>query len=276
MTGPEEQATARFEFGENWTNFLSLVDEERIAQASARLAEIAGDISGKSFLDAGSGSGIHSLAAVRLGAARVLSFDYDPKSVACTAEMKRRFAPMASWQVEAGSALDKEYLRSLGPFDVVYSWGVLHHTGAMWKGLDLITIPAREHLVICLYADQGAVSRLWRSLKRSYVAHPWSRPAVTLASLITLWLPKLLLSPHRVISDWKNWKVKRGMSAWHDIVDWAGGYPFEFAAPSEVIAFYQKRGFVLKALHPFGRIIRMNEYIFERIARPASSICSIP
>src|SRR5712671_4207483 len=111
MTGPEQQAT---------TSFLSLVDEDRIAQASARLAEMAGDISGKSFLDVGSGSGIHSLAAVRLGAARVVSFDYDAKSVACTAEMKRRFASMANWQVEAGSALDEEYLRSLGQFDVVY------------------------------------------------------------------------------------------------------------------------------------------------------------
>jgi predicted RNA methylase len=92
MTSPEGQATERFQFGENWTRFLSLVDEDRIAQACARLAEMVGDVSGKTFLDVGSGSGIHSLAAVRLGATRVLSFDYDPKSVACTAEMKRRFA----------------------------------------------------------------------------------------------------------------------------------------------------------------------------------------
>ena len=172
------------------------------------------------FLRPGPGSGIHSLAAVRLGAARVASFDYDLKSVACTAEMKRRFAPMANWQVEAGSALDEQYLRSLAQFDVVYSWACSTIPAQCGKSLDLITIPAKEHLVICLYADQGAVSRLWRSLKRSYVADPWSCPAVTLASFITLWLPKLLLSPHHVISDWKNWKVKRGISAWHDIVDW--------------------------------------------------------
>jgi 2-polyprenyl-6-hydroxyphenyl methylase/3-demethylubiquinone-9 3-methyltransferase len=55
------------------TRLLSLVDEDRITQAPARLSELQGDINGKSFPDVGSGSGIHSLAAVRLGASRILS-----------------------------------------------------------------------------------------------------------------------------------------------------------------------------------------------------------
>ncbi len=131
MAAREEQALEHFQFGENWTRFLTLVDDDRIAQAAARLSEILGDIRGKSFLDVGSGSGIHSLAALHLGACRVFSFDYDTKSVACTAELKLRFAPMAEWRVEPGSALDEGYLRSLGQFDIVFAWGVLHHTGAM-------------------------------------------------------------------------------------------------------------------------------------------------
>src|SRR5207253_403618 len=101
--------------------------------------------------DAGCGSGIHSLAALRLGARRVYSFDYDRDSVNCAREVKRRFAPAADWTIEQGSMLDKGYIDSLGKFDVVYSWGVLHHTGDMWRALDLICVPASQLLMISIY-----------------------------------------------------------------------------------------------------------------------------
>src|SRR5689334_21947438 len=101
----------RFEFGENWSRFLECVDDRRIEAAEQSLLEMLGGaeaIRGKSFLDAGSGSGLFSLAAARLGAARVHSFDYDPNSVATTAEMKRRFGPPgAAWTVERGDVLDR-------------------------------------------------------------------------------------------------------------------------------------------------------------------------
>ncbi|HEX3100185.1 MAG TPA: class I SAM-dependent methyltransferase, partial [Pyrinomonadaceae bacterium] len=117
----------RFEFGKNWSAFLSVLDDERIATAEASLKEMleCDTLAGKTFLDIGSGSGLFSLAARRLGA-KVHSFDFDSNSYACTKELRRRyFANDDDWTVEQGSALDREYVESLGKFDIVYSWGVL-------------------------------------------------------------------------------------------------------------------------------------------------------
>src|SRR5688572_8144488 len=113
----------RFEFGKNWTRFLSLLNESRIkdAERSLMLMLEAENLMGKSFLDIGSGSGLFSLAARRLGA-NVYSFDFDPQSVACTNEVKQRFFPNdTSWKIEEGSILDESYVSSLPYFDVVYS-----------------------------------------------------------------------------------------------------------------------------------------------------------
>jgi hypothetical protein len=273
MNAREEQTIERFQFGENWTRFLSLVDEDRIAQAIARLSEMLGDISGKSFLDVGSGSGIHSLAALRLGASRVLSFDYDSKSVACTAEMKRRFAPMANWQIETGSALDEQYLRSLGQFDIVYAWGVLHHTGAMWKSLDLITIPAAHTLMVALYNDEGRKSRLWLVLKRMHCKSPLPvKKVLELVTFMLTWGKAFIFKPRKTMRNWSTFSRKRGMSPWRDLVDWAGGYPCEFANAGDVFTFFHQRGFTLEALktvHGLG----LNEFVFSRV--PTTSACPV-
>jgi len=142
----------RFAFGANWSRFIECVDERRIKAAEESLIEMtrnADAISGRTFLDAGSGSGLFSLAASRLGAARVHSFDYDANSVATTAEIKRRFMPAnAAWTVERGDILNRDYVTSLGKWDVVYSWGVLHHTGRMWEAIanacDLVADGGRQ------------------------------------------------------------------------------------------------------------------------------------
>ena len=257
----------RFAFGENWKRFLQLVDEERILQAAKKLTGTLGDLKGKSFLDVGCGSGIHSLAAIRLGASNVLSFDYDFQSVACARELQRRFAPDARWKVQQGSVLDEPYMRSIGSFDVVYSWGVLHHTGDMWKALDLVTIPARDRLMVAIYNDQGWQSRIWKKLKRRYVqSGQLSRRALELVSFGVLWGGSLAyytvtLRPWTTFSKWRNYGRNRGMSAWTDVVDWAGGYPFEVARPEKLISFYRQRGFEPQAC-TLTRRSGCNQFVF--------------
>ena len=257
-------ADGRFRFGQNWTDFLSVVDESRITEATARMFEVLGDIRGKTFLDVGCGSGIHSLAAIRLGASRVFSFDYDPQSVSCTQEMKRRFAPDAdNWHIERGSVLDESYMRALGKFDVVYSWGVLHHTGEMWKALNLVRIPAAKTLMVAIYNDQGLKSRLWLKLKRVYSISP--DPVKRLIEAFTFmltWGKGFIFKPHKAFRNWSTYSRQRGMSPWRDIVDWAGGYPFEVASAGDVFAFFRQRGFTLeklKTVHDMGN----NEFVFS-------------
>ena len=131
-------------------------------------------LEGLSFLDIGSGSGLFSLAARRLGA-RVHSFDYDPESVACTEELRQRYFPEDDdWVVERASVLDRDYVHSLGTFDIVYSWGVLHQTGEMWQALEIVSTRVKEagQLFISIYNDQGGASQRWRMIKRLYNRSP--------------------------------------------------------------------------------------------------------
>lgn len=264
----------RFEFGKNWSRFLALLDDERIARAEESLKAMleVEDLEGKSFLDIGSGSGLFSLAARRLGA-RVHSFDYDPHSVACTTELRRRyFANDDSWKIEEASALDADYVKSLGKFDVVYSWGVLHHTGEMWKALENAQLPvaAGGRLFIAIYNDQGSRSRRWLWVKRTYndLPRPFRAPfaLITIApqEMKSILRSLVTLKPGEYVRSWTQYDKNRGMSRWRDIVDWVGGYPYEVATPEEIFDFYRARGFRLTKMKCGGVGLGCNEFVFVR------------
>lgn len=264
----------RFEFGRNWAHFLAVLDDGRIAAAEHALRQMlrAERLDGLRFLDIGSGSGLSSLAARRLGAS-VHSFDYDPQSVACTGELRRRyFTSDPQWTVERGSVLDVPYVRSLGEFDIVYSWGVLHHTGRMWEALANAAIPVspRGRLFVAIYNDTGTQSRRWRWIKRTYNELPSAARtpfaiAVTLpGELKALAGSALRGRPGDYLRSWSGYRRLRGMSRWHDIVDWVGGYPYEFATPDEIFEFYRSRGFTLANMKCGGVGLGCNEFVFER------------
>jgi 2-polyprenyl-3-methyl-5-hydroxy-6-metoxy-1,4-benzoquinol methylase len=268
----------RFAFGHNWAKYVRLIDAERIAEAERSLTQMLGapSLAGLRFLDIGCGSGLFSLAARRLGA-QVHSLDYDPTSVACAQELKRRFAPGdAAWTIEQGSVLDRAYVESLGRFDVVYSWGVLHHTGEMWQACENATIPVAPggQLFVSIYNDQGAWSERWKKIKRVYCSGPVGRAAVC-----AVFVPATVVRNFAADIVWRRnplkryveYKRSRGMSLFRDMIDWLGGYPFEVAKPEAVFEFFTARGFRMRKLKTAGGSVGCNEFVFEYLPSEAAT-----
>lgn len=264
----------RFEFGKNWSAFLSVLDEERILKAEESLKEMleVETLAGKTFLDIGSGSGLFSLAARRLGA-KVFSFDFDSNSFNCTKELKRRFFETdPNWTIEQGSALDKNYVESLGKFDIVYSWGVLHHTGEMWNALANAALPVADggKLFIAIYNDTGSQAARWHWIKKTYcqlpklLKTPFAIAAIAPEEGKNLLRSIVTLKPQNYINSWTKYKNDRGMNRWYDIIDWVGGFPYEVAAPDELFEFYKAKGFSLAKMKCKGVGLGCNEMVFKR------------
>jgi len=249
----EVQKDKRFQFGENWKSYASTLSTEAIEVAQDALTSFLGDITNKTFLDIGSGSGLHSLAARNLKAS-VYSFDYDHNSVECTRNLHDKFYPGdTSWTVTQASILDKDFVKSLGQYDIVYSWGVLHHTGSMWEAIqNAMSLAKKDGLFfIAIYNKQGWKSRFWWHIKNIYHKLPGFTKkgyALTLGvtfQVINIVKYTLLLKPQVAIKPLLNYRKNRGMSIKHDIIDWIGGFPYEYATTEELNDFCKKNGFVV-------------------------------
>jgi 2-polyprenyl-6-hydroxyphenyl methylase/3-demethylubiquinone-9 3-methyltransferase len=257
-----------FAFGENWARFLTSLSDRQIEQATSAVGDLVGhDLREKTFIDIGSGSGLSSLAARRLGA-RVYSFDYDPRSVACTQELRRRFLPSdATWTVAQGSVLDKAYLATLGQFDVVYSWGVLHHTGQMWNAIENAAHLVRPGglFAIGIYNFRGGRrgTATWAKLKRWYCSAPRWQQRAWESTFVTWHLVSMAAvgrNPVRMIREYHH---GRGMSFRRDATDWLGGYPYEAATPGEILKFVRGKFDFVLATQNIDLGLGVSEFVFE-------------
>jgi 2-polyprenyl-3-methyl-5-hydroxy-6-metoxy-1,4-benzoquinol methylase len=267
----------RFEFGSNWKRFLRKLDDERIASAEQSLRDMlsVSTLAGQKFLDIGCGSGLFSLAARRLGAT-VHSFDYDPESVACARYLRQRYFPAdadnpGTWTIEEGSALDPDYLAALGTFDIVYAWGVLHHTGSMWPALRNAAIPVAPggRLFIAIYNDCGEESERWVRWKKRYCELPAPLRPLYAAAVMAPYEARHAAGslvrgrPAEYVRSWTRYKGHRGMNRWRDIIDWVGGYPYEYASTDAINSFYADLGFRPERVVPTGGL-GCNEFVFVR------------
>ena len=250
-----------FSFGENWKHYLTTVSEEDINRAKRDIELWLGknSVSGKTVIDIGSGSGIHSLAFYLLGAQRIYSLDVDPSSVDATKTLWEKERPK-NWIVSHGSILDGEFIQSIGKFDIVYSWGVLHHTGSMWEALDnsVSLLAPGGKLWVALYAKGPRYPRDI-ALKQKYNASSQFGKRLMVYEQIG----RTMLRRLNHFSNPFTWNKKksRGMNVYHDIVDWLGGLPYEVASKEEVLRFGKKHGLVLERLEVRGEGAN-NIYVF--------------
>ncbi len=261
-----------FSFGKNWQNFLKNLTDKKIAEAEKSLVDFLGgkeNIAGKTFVDIGCGSGLFSLAAYRLGAKKVVSVDIDDASVACAKYLHKKNNNPSQWEIRTGSALDKEFLSSLGTYDIVYSWGVLHHTGNMYQALENITLltHAESKLYIALYNDNQrfmeGTSQFWLKAKKIYNKCSSLEKRFFQFIYTFYYVIGLTLNFVNPIAYIKNYHSLRGMNFMTDIKDWLGGYPYEYATSEKIISYFETLGFQCLKSNP-ARSIGCNEFLLKK------------
>lgn len=250
-----KDVSTHYEFGANWHHYSANIDHEAIAQAERSLGKLVaeGDLHGKSFLDIGSGSGVHSLAALRLGVNFVMAIDIDPISVQTTHSTIAGNWPKKNFDARLVSILDEE-TESLGEYDIVYSWGVLHHTGAMWEAIEKAArrVAPGGQFVLAIY-HKTPLCWLWKIEKRIFTnSGSMVRRLIRKLFISALYLRLFLTNqnPSQYIATYKR---SRGMNFYTDVDDWLGGYPYESATDQEIVEFMRKIGFteeLVVALNP--------------------------
>lgn len=249
-----QEAEQRFEFGKNWHDFIQKhYSQEQVDTSKNHMLKFFGrdHLNGLTFLDIGCGSGLHSLAALQAGVSVVHGFDYDPSSVAASRYVQSQAGNPSNWTVEQGSVLDDTFMARMPQYDMVYAWGVLHHTGEVWHAMRNAAgrVKPGGLFYIALYSADVQIDpppQFWLDIKRKYVASGWLTRRYM--ELWYIWRFCMYYNPllfPLFLKRIYDHKKKRGMNIFTDIRDWLGGWPMEFVFDADAIKFCEAMGFRL-------------------------------
>jgi len=231
-----------FSFGKNWKNYLNSLSIEKIQIAKQSLKDFLGNIAGKTCIDIGSGSGIFSYSMYALGAKEITSVDIDPFSVQSSNYLRSKVKNPERWNIYQGSILDKKFISQSGKYDIVYSWGVLHHTGNMWEAIKNAASLVNDNGIFFLAIyNKTRSSRFWLEVKKVYNLSPKiGKKLMNFLLFSGMYFILPLLSLKNPLIRLKNYKKNRGMDPMTDVKDWLGGYPFEVATFKEIVTFLNR------------------------------------
>lgn len=268
----KDQST-HFSFGKNWASYASQMGDVEIEEARKGLVKLLpeDDLRGRSFLDVGCGSGVHALAAARCGVARIMAVDIDPDSVATTRRVLTQSHVTVPWQADQVSVFDLDP-KVHGTYDVVYSWGVLHHTGAMVEAIGkAAALVAPGGLFAFALYRRTRMDRFWIAEKRFYAHAPRAVQKVFRGAYIAAFATAMTLRGSSFRNYVANYRSSRGMDLYHDVHDWMGGYPYEAILAPEVDALLRPLGF--ESVRVFARPMTLgllgsgcDEYVYRRLS----------
>jgi len=260
-----------FEFGKNWSVFAKNITEHLILKAEKSLLKLADSkvLENKSFLDIGCGSGLHSLAALRQGAKKVLAVDIDPVSVETTRYVLSQYHHDTNWECKELSVFELDYDK-LSKFDIVYSWGVLHHTGDLLGAISKAVgmVDSNGLFIIAVYR-KTKLCFFWKIEKKFYSKSSERIRSVIRTIYISFFQLGRFIQSRNFKEDVRAYNKQRGMDFYIDVNDWLGGYPYESITPWDLKSYIQGNDFKLvkefvgqSGLRIFGS--GNDEFVFQR------------